>query len=250
MKKRSLVSAIVMLVVSALLLSTATYAWFASNQAVSVGTVTGKVSSSDGSISISADNSTWKAAIDVDDLKYTGNPNNFADTLQPKSFKAGSFFDGTSGDDGVSFQATADTNTNFIRYQFYLKSSMDNTSCTITPTVNTSNFVYVAILADGQYYYYSSDNGSYYPIIATGTATDGNGNAIIDEAEGTTMVDDTAIEASSSGNISITLNQAAKTVTVWMWAEGQDAQCIGGSEASTNTVSLTIQKNQTTVTGD
>jgi len=245
MKKRSLVSAIVMLVVSALLLSTATYAWFASNQSVQVSTITGYVSSTDGSISISAENTanSWKSAISKTDLQYQGNTNNFSDTLDPKSFKDGSFLDGAFANDGVSFTSSADTNVNFIRYTFYLKSTIDNTACTITPTVETSNFVYVCVLADNRYYYFSSDSGSYYPITAIGQATDRNADCIIDEAEGSALVDNAQITSSNEGAIAITLGQTAKSVTVWMWAEGQDPQCIGGSAASVNNISFNITKD-------
>ena len=54
MKKRSLVAAIAMLIVSAIVLTSSTYAWFASNSAANVETISANVANNDGSLQIMA----------------------------------------------------------------------------------------------------------------------------------------------------------------------------------------------------
>ena len=100
MKKRSLFAAVAMLIVSAVVLTSATYAWFASGTEVTVSTVSADVSNSDGSIKISADGSNWKTTLANADLQAVASnilPAAFTPvSIQPSNLNvvAGSITDG------------------------------------------------------------------------------------------------------------------------------------------------------------
>lgn len=87
MKKKKLYSAFIMLLITAIALTTASYAWFTQNSTVSMAGLNVNVTAADG-IQISMDAATWKAALTVDDIKgaaYTGHTNQVPESLVPVS---------------------------------------------------------------------------------------------------------------------------------------------------------------------
>ena len=87
MKKKKLYSAFIMLLITAIALTTASYAWFTQNSTVSMAGLNVNVTAADG-IQISMDAATWKAALTVDDIKgaaYTGHVNQVPESLVPVS---------------------------------------------------------------------------------------------------------------------------------------------------------------------
>lgn len=74
--RKSLISALFMLLITAIALTTASYSWFTANTTVSIESLDVKVTSADG-LQISADGTTWKASLTLDDLNtgYTGHTN-------------------------------------------------------------------------------------------------------------------------------------------------------------------------------
>ncbi|MBQ8871510.1 MAG: hypothetical protein IJ018_02040 [Bacilli bacterium] len=87
MKKKKLYSAFIMLLITAIALTTASYAWFTQNSTVSMAGLNVNVTAADG-IQISMDAATWKAALTVEDIKgaaYTGHVNQVPDSLVPVS---------------------------------------------------------------------------------------------------------------------------------------------------------------------
>ncbi len=95
-KKRAFVSAIAMLIVSAIVLTSSTFAWFSMSKEASVESMDLTVSSPEG-IQISANASTWTALLSVDDIfdtdpsengryaAYAGNNNLYPADLIPVS---------------------------------------------------------------------------------------------------------------------------------------------------------------------
>jgi len=85
--KRTIVIALFALLVTAISLTTATYAWFTSNATVSIDSLDVNVSASNG-IQLSTDATTWKASLTTVDLKgvaYTGHKNQIPSALAPVS---------------------------------------------------------------------------------------------------------------------------------------------------------------------
>ena len=86
MKKRNLFSAFIMLLITAVSLTTASYAWFSVNTAVQLEGLDINVEVAEG-IQVSTDAATWKAAIEVSDITtgYSGHTNQVPTMLKPVS---------------------------------------------------------------------------------------------------------------------------------------------------------------------
>lgn len=114
-KKRAFISAIAMLIVSAIVLTSATYAWFSMAKRVEVESMELNVTSPEG-IQISANTSAFTTKLTVDDINgtsstrfkaYEGHINNIPETIKPSSTileNSGSkinWFDGSINDSGM-----------------------------------------------------------------------------------------------------------------------------------------------------
>lgn len=113
-KKRAFVSAIAMLIVSAIVLTSSTFAWFSMSKKASVDVMDLTVSSPEG-IQISANASTWTASLSIDEIfdtddsttsrydAYEGNANLYPADLVPVS---SAFLDADSNTGFANFYKT------------------------------------------------------------------------------------------------------------------------------------------------
>ncbi len=248
MKKRSLVAALAMLVVSAIVLTSSTYAWFATSSAATVGEISATVSNNDGSLTVYATgdnalNQVKKTSITAAD--YDGLAKNFIPVTA--YIGADGFVANTVAYDAAQFTGFdgADPNTEYLTYQFgveYIAGADAGATVQITPNFSReSQFCYgivaLTVGTETTYYLYGSD--SYVPLKSlSGTVVD-NGNGIVDSADqGYSEADTTEIGATSATNatainlMDVEANTTGiATVTVYVWAEGQDAQCTGNVSA-------------------
>lgn len=270
MKKRSLFAAVAMLLVSAVVLTSATYAWFAAGTTVSVNPVYASISQSDGSIQISADQSSWKAVLTYDDLAAQAGNNVGSQaspvTLVPVSFNkaTGSFVGGaiTSG----TFQAAAANGANYIHYTAYLKADAE-TEVRITPTLdnNSVSYIYAYVSCGSEKTVRNNGTaGKYYPVTAAaGTSIpDSNDNRIVDDdghnaytvnsvTDGAPTSFDANVPSGALGGVvepdtnDLTVTLAAGVVTpvnVYLWAEGQNIACNGSISNTVVNCALTVSK--------
>lgn len=131
-KKRAFVSAIAMLIVSAIVLTSSTFAWFSMSKEASVESMNLTVSSPEG-IQISANASTWTASLKVDEIfdtdpattsrydAYAGNNNLYPADLIPVS----------------SAFAAADSATGYAN--FFKTTLDDNAKATITSVTQSKD---------------------------------------------------------------------------------------------------------------
>ena len=139
-KKRAFISAIAMLIVSAIVLTSATYAWFSMAKKVEVESMELNVTSPEG-IQISANTSAFTTKLTVDNIKgidetaagkrfnaYTGNTNNVPETVKPSStvFDIGNgfpkWFDGSINDSGtMDIFATDEYGSGFVAFDIFVK---------------------------------------------------------------------------------------------------------------------------------
>lgn len=139
MKKRRILLALIMLIISGISLTTATYAWFTANRKVTVDEIDVRAQSS-GGIQISADAETWTNFVDTTALMDEGLPakgiNNYVPTnseaLSPvttigKNGNAGKFdfYLGTLDESGnnVSLASVADSDKKYIAFDLYFYSA-------------------------------------------------------------------------------------------------------------------------------
>ncbi len=249
MKKRSLVAALAMLVVSAIVLTSSTYAWFATSSAAAVDKFSATVTNNSGSLTVQAVNNGTPGAkkTTLTSADFTG----LTDVLQPVSL----YIDGGVNVNKVAYDAAkfdtftaATKNAEYLYYEFnaeYINGGEAGATVKMTPTFATeAQFCYglleVTFGGETKYYFYDTAAGSYVPVkaLSNGEVKDTNGNNIIDDAdEGYSAADmaanvATAATSSVSGDaIDLFAAPAGETSTanikVYVWAEGQDAECSG-----------------------
>ena len=141
MKKRRILLALIMLIISGISLTTATYAWFTANRAVSVQEIDVKAQAS-GGIQISADAEKWSNEVKIDDLLAKGlsekGIHNYIPTtaLKPVTTigvngKTGAFdfYLGELNDAGdkVTLTSIADDSKNYVAFDLYFYSATPQT---------------------------------------------------------------------------------------------------------------------------
>ena len=124
MKKRRILLALIMLIISGISLTTATYAWFTANQKVTVEQVDVKATAS-GGIQISADAANWSNEVSLEQLKAVGTnsiPNAAAQPVSTIGVNGTTgqfdFFLGTLDDAGsqVNLATEAEGNGNVVAF--------------------------------------------------------------------------------------------------------------------------------------
>ena len=264
MKKRSLVAALAMLIVSAIVLTSATYAWFATNNKAELSVFSSSVGNAAGSLYISTtgNENTWKSALGKGDFTAaSASATGIADTLNPVSYDpaktggvafAGAGFN-TQNSPRLSVSKNAST-ADYTAIRIWMYAETTGT-VTITPTIGAAStvpYVYATVITeDGDSVIVGSTaSDSYDPIYVTGSNTSGYAddnqtvNSIIDSNEigadkssNVALADTvTAAASASAGKVTVdidTAGTAGKTyVDIHLWAEGQDDNCVGGATAS------------------
>ncbi len=269
MKKRSLVAALAMLVVSAIVLTSSTYAWFAASDSAKVEAVNAQVANANGAITLKAihnasDNALEKVSLSAADFDKA------ADNLTPVSLHATE--DGTvkilkAGLSGSTFKNegtpvdTGASEADYLHYSFdvkYTNGTADAKTIEMTPTWTAgTSYTYALVLIKSSAGAVEDvlffNNGGYSAVTQmTGDVTDENGNSIIDETEANaagavvtamtltpassgTAMDFMTVEGTAEG---ATAQPVVKNVEVYVWAEGNDADCVTGVPVGTAQVNF------------
>ncbi len=252
MKKRSLVAALAMLMVSAIVLTSSTYAWFATSTTAQVSGLNATIKNDKGSIYVSSDKLEWKSSLSSSDF------NGFTQNLTPVSYNP------TIGDYGTfytgAFDAAATTEfklngteaiSGFNKFTIYLKSEQAGqvkVSPALAGEMSNGKFVYASVKVNGSQVFLGSSGDSYYPIYPTSQGQSGTAydtapqNGVIDAAE---LVGDNTygcalgnqVAVSTSTDLIVDINAYVSEADVvevifYLWAEGQDTDCFGVRTAS------------------
>lgn len=255
-KKRALLSSVAMLIVSAVVLSSATFAWFVAGD---TATITGMTATIDSGSSVQVANSIsgpWKSTIDWQALNGY-KPGALLAVSTGKTVSGSNFFKGVLDGNGV-FAATPLTDSlaslgdRVVKLTVYVKSSAPGevllTGSTFTaPTLDQA--VLCAIVEGATTKIYSASGtatpGAYEGIIKPFTAQD-TGNEIIINSEIAPPVPAALESVSTNGNIAthslnFTTPGEIKTLDIYIWLEGQQAQATG-SASSTMNLAITFNK--------
>ena len=263
-KKRALLSAVAMLIVSAITLSSATFAWFTVGDTASVSAITASVKSAS-SIEVSANNVDWNATLTQANLTYDAVTNN---TVQPdNSFPltltaistpatpAMPFYIGTLANT-KAFTVTAAANAgeiaaSLVKFTFWIRAAAD-TNVTYAATGFTGITALVSTYAAMQIgttdanaasatplVYVGTTGNTYKPITGIGAGTDSNSNGIMDSGEGfTNLGADISTGKFLTAPILALQAGVARQVIVYMWLEGQDAECKVATGGATGDATL------------
>lgn len=264
MKKRSLVAALAMLVVSAIVLTSSTYAWFAASDKASVQAVTAQVANANGAITLKANLNASAGALEKVALT-AADFDKAADNLTPVSIHAddagnvtvvkASLTGSTFKNAGTPVDTGAEV-ADFLHYSFdvkYTNGSTEAATIEMTPTWTAgTTYTYALVIIkssagaveDVLYF----ENGGYSAITAMpADVTDTDGDSIVNQTEadaaGATLQPMTLTPASSGTPIDFmtvegtpegaTAQPVVKNVEVYVWAEGNDPQCVTGVPVGT-----------------
>lgn len=248
MRKSALLSSVAMLLVSCIVLTSATYAWFSAAKKVYVDTLTAGVQKASG-LQISANGTDYKTTITTSELSAVPNALSViptTGTIKPVStvdttaFVTGEFDD----KEQVTF-ATVDASTDkaYYRAHVWLKAAEDMT-VTLRDTnlqgaaLSKTALKYAVVVGDNDPIFVAADGvtdawtgiqtagGPYGRNSTTGAADVGTSGTSISDVK------------ASLAEIEFDLEQdVAVEVDVYLWLEGQDPQC---TEAMANDA-LTIK---------
>ncbi|MBQ5591631.1 MAG: hypothetical protein IIU80_01645 [Clostridia bacterium] len=142
LRKRTFISAIAMLLVSAIVLTSSTFAWFSMAKRVEVEKMQLNITSPDG-VQISGNTDAFTTMLTYDDLMglsgarwdaYDGNTNNFPELLRPSSSVLSFskslpvFFEGSVNDSKqLNLYQVADTSSGYVVFDLFVKVSKPET---------------------------------------------------------------------------------------------------------------------------
>ena len=138
-RRNRLRSLVLLLFLTIVMLSTATYAWFTSNRSVQINTINVNIAATSG-LQISADAITWKAVLSNDDLRnasstYSGANNRLVTEMAPVStagtvtsglmkFYGGSVEGDSSGNMALTTTALTDDSNQYVVFDIFLKTDV------------------------------------------------------------------------------------------------------------------------------
>jgi len=249
MKKRSLFAAVAMLIVSALVLTSATYAWFTAGGNATIGKIQGVTMEAGTGVMVKTTvaGSNWKGSIAQAEFtgtndKILANGTNL--TYHPVSSVDGAEFCAYTIDSGLTFVADEGTISNYYdTYQFYVGTLTAGDTVTAAPTIggDAAGSARVALFVQngtgwtqvGLWSGTTEANPTAIVSDATLTNVVDNGNYILDSSD--TGFNDSQVASQvitgTSGNTAnltgVTQYTAAnpKLYKVVTWIEGNDAGC-------------------------
>lgn len=171
LRRRTFISAIAMLIVSAIVLTSSTFAWFSMAKRVEVETMELNITSPDG-VQISANANAFTTMLTLADVKgestarwnaYDGNQNNFPELLVPSSSNLAvanslpKFYSGSIDDAGYinASAVPADVGSGYIAFDIFVKVGQDmqvfwnETTVTCADNEDVTSAMRVALLNCG-----------------------------------------------------------------------------------------------------
>ena len=257
---RKLIPAFAMLLVSAIMLTTASFAWFSTNDQVSATGMSVKATTAENLV-ISADNSSFGTApislSDADTATANLNPvsincnssekigtNAFFYAVTDESLATVNYADGNYTTDTVFEQINAPAGY-YETFEVYVKVNgedgssfediyVDSINVTRGATqVNISKSLRVAVTNGTKTYIYAPVAGAGYQTAGSIDSIDGDGKPTA-AAQTITAVNDKT--NGSFGEVSTT----AITFTIYIWYEGQDVNCTSANALSVEDLSISI----------
>jgi hypothetical protein len=266
MKKRSLFAAVAMLVISAVLLTSATYAWFAEAGNATVGTFSGNVAAAGTGVQVQShvSGAKWTNALTKTDL--ASSEDLYASEYVPCSTTDGATWKKTSIGSGNTYSAFsgATAGTDYDQYVFNVGTLAAGDTVTGTLYVGGTAGAAARVLVEKkvgagnwtQVGYYSPaaetwngivnfgaltvvDDGDYYVTAADITAALSTANAT------DYLIPMTSTAAPASGGVAIDLGEVGVAgsatytqIRVTTWVEGNDMDClartVAGNSITTN----------------
>ncbi len=245
MRKSALLSSVAMLIVSAIVLTTSTYAWFSASKVAEVKTLESTVLTSTGLL-IKLDNSGWDSTVDAS--AYKPQQFNPVSTADAKNFFAGNYNAGAL-ELTANNLTNSSTTDNYLAFNIQVKGpvggkvtvtpafSVDGGKATSADVAKSLKFAFVKadgtavsgiMPADG------TSSGGY-----SGVTSAGDGKVACDKNSAAYLATEntSAVTENTDGSFEITLaNAAGDAYKVYVWVEGNDADCSAETIQATDIV--------------
>lgn len=247
MKKRSLLSAVAMLVVSAIVLTSATYAWFSMSNTAKVENLEVKVAAQSG-LELSLNNMDWFSTITEEHFESVKGLDLSALNFAPVDALLGEssldFRKGSLADDVITM-GVATANADYLDFELNLRVGKPGTveftqgaSVSSITGLNTATIAYASITdTKGTKIYAADSNGAYNAIKSGVTST----QAVNGIAQTAAHVTPTTIQSELIDSHELVFTDAGtQSITVRLWIEGQDADCQGSYSGGTVGINLLL----------
>ncbi len=257
MKKRSLFAAVAMLIVSAIVLTSATYAWFVVGSDADITGISVEVAGADSGVQVRLYNSgNWSGSLSGSTLATDTTNNKIPATYVPATAYinnnvftplAGAF--DAEGSMNITTSA-ATAGTDYALYKFSIRKTGDAGKVDVTPDISVSggstanDALKVAIAhCDGSTTTFLGiwgDDG-YDAIKTAGTYLDSSDDKIISTADDSTYSSALQAVTLASGTVQTTSNIGTSGndyILVYIWIEGNDSECLNAIASQQATVSI------------
>lgn len=238
MKKSALLSSVAMLIVSAIVLTSATYAWFSASNTAQITNISTSVQTSTGLL-ISTDNATWGSEINA--TPYMPTKFVASSTVTGAKFVSGNFENGKLQLEDVTISGQSTATSNYMMFPLYIKGAA-NDEVTIQPVFEGSDADALAVVkfalidkttnafvGGGVIAGANNDGNTYNGTEETGAIESDTTGAYL--SKGTTS----SVTEIADGKVTINLaSTASQAYTVLMWAEGNDVDCDAEELTATN----------------
>ena len=230
MKKRGLISAIAMLVVSAIVLTSATMAWFSMGKTVTVNSFTVDVTKADG-LQISANGSDFGPSLNLADIKTATTEGKFAvnDIFSPVSSNGiSAFIGGQIDENGLSL--TSENVGGYYQFPVWIKyggSSNINISLagtTVTANAEQASGITAEKAARICIYKDTTTSASEVKVFAPNSETSESYKYASSASDTTGTALSTVVTDPSTITFGMNANSTQKFI-VKVWLEGFDTQC-------------------------
>lgn len=222
MRKSALLSSVAMLIVSAIVLTSATYAWFSASNRVEVKEISATVESSSGLLISIDQGASWKTSVDVTSYKA----NSFS-PVSSASGANGSWVTGAFKDDFLKLTAAEKgASGQFMQYDLWVKGP-DGTTVTVTPDFGSTADSVKKVMKFALYDTTASKWLNDGVIAADGSTagyegTSATGDLAAEDTSGAYLTTGTPV--SEVSGYSFVLNGTHKFIA-YVWVEGNDEDC-------------------------
>lgn len=257
MKKfRKLIPALCMLLISAMLMGTSTYAWFSMNTTVTAGgmqvtastsknlviSTNSNVNNNEG-VSMNSTFSGCKVLAPASVQTLAGSANFFKVSNGKITYSNGAMENGattvsvkpfTSGESGEvakhTFYIRVDGSDSEKFDKLYVKTiTLSSSASAITKALRVG----VTCGSNGYIYAPAYTPDAYYGVIKAGTKSDSE-----------KLISDTAVTVTTAGSATATLGEvttAYSTIDVYIWYEGQDPNCTSANSVNVEQITISIE---------
>lgn len=235
MKKRSFIAALAMLVVSAIVLTSATFAWFSMGDTVTVSSFNASVADATGLTISATGTGNWGSSISLSDISAANQATSLvSSTMFPVSTDGQSTVYSAHLVGATKVMDEGDTSGFYYDFPVYIRYEGDSTATIYltgtTITNATDNAAGKDPVKAARLAVYKDNETA--PNVFVPSATNGETYNYISAAAGTTSTINSSKIKTAANAMSFTVpSRTAQKINVRIWLEGEDVECTDATAA-------------------